>query len=266
MTEAASAIDVWDGPAELRNPFYGYLLMLGDDSLILGHRLSEWCGHGPFLEEDIALANIALDLIGRADALLQLAGRVEGKGRTQDDLAFFRDVVEFRNAALVELPRGDFAFTMIRQFLYDAYAHPLYTALAEGAPASLAGIAAKAAKETVYHLRHSSEWVRRLGGGTDESRRRAWVALENAWMYTEELFDVGGESDELETAGWIPPSSTIRDAWSSTVTDVLSDAGLQPPATEFFHSGARSGLHTEHIGHLLSEMQIVARSHPGAQW
>ena len=268
MSEIAQETDlVQEIPESLRSAVRRYLLCLGDDALVLGHRLSEWCGHGPTLEEDIALANIALDLVGRSDALLRMAGQLEGEGRSEDDLAFFRDATEFRNAAIVELPRGDFAFTIIRQFLFDAYALPLYTHLAQNAVGSLAGIAAKAVKETTYHVRHTAEWVRRLGGGTSESRRRAQQALDEVWRYTGELFEEDPEvSGALAEAGWIPDTQLLRAAWTETVDGVLSEAGLVAPTVKHFFTGARTGRHTEHLGHLLSEMQIVARSHPGATW
>ncbi len=267
MSETIQAADLTrDIPAEIREPFGAYLLYLGDDALVLGHRLSEWCGHGPTLEEDIALANIALDLVGRSDALLRVAAQLEGKGRSEDDLAFFRDATEFRNAALVELPRGDFAFTIVRQFLYDAYALPLYTHIAANATGALSGIAAKAVKETTYHLRHTAEWVRRFGGGTAESKRRAQDALDELWRYTGELFDEDAVTVALAGAQWIPNPSVLRAAWSETVERVLDEADLAAPAVKHHFTGARSGRHTEHLGHLLSEMQIVARSHPGASW
>lgn len=246
--------------------FFEFLLGIGDDALVLGHRLSEWCGHGPFLEEDIAMTNIALDLVGRADAILKLAGEVEGRGRTADDFAFFRDAVDFRNVALVELPRGDFAFTMVRQFIFDAYALPLYEQLTGSSSPKLKGISEKAVKESTYHLRHSAEWVRRLGGGTTESRRRASEALRDLWLYTNELFtpvDVSSTDEE----GLIPVSmGDVRDAWSAVVNRTLSEAGLTAPELEHYFDGSRRGRHTEYLGHMLSEMQIVARSHPGAAW
>lgn len=268
MSEIAQAPDlVQEIPATLRSAVGQYLLWLGDDALVLGHRLSEWCGHGPTLEEDIALANIALDLVGRSDALLRMAGQLEGDGRSEDHLAFFRDATEFRNAAIVELPRGDFAFTIIRQFLFDAYALPLYTHLAQHTEGSLSGIAAKAVKETTYHVRHTAEWVRRFGGGTAESRRRAQEAVDEVWRYTGELFVEDPQvSGVLAGAGWIPDADVLQAAWTKTVEGVLGEAELVIPSVKHFFSGARSGRHTEHLGHLLSEMQIVARSHPGATW
>ena len=185
----------------ITNPLFEYLLRLGDDRLVLGHRVSEWCGHGPILEEDIALSNIALDLIGHASSLLALAGTVEGAGRDADALAYFRDGVAFRNALIVELPNGDFGFTIVRQFLFDAYSVLLLDTLSRAADERIAAIAAKCLKEDKYHLRHSSEWVVRLGDGTAESHRRAQDALDALWRYTGELFDRDGVDDAVAALG-----------------------------------------------------------------
>src|SRR4051812_37128838 len=185
-TAAAAVAGARSVPVE--NALFEYLLRLGDDRLVLGHRLSEWCGHGPILEEDIALSNVALDLLGQATMLLRLAGEVEGQGRTEDALAYFRDAVEFRNCQLVELPKGDFAFTIVRQFLFDVYAVVLLDALSASSNAELAAIAAKALKEAKYHVRHSGEWMLKLGDGTDESHRRAQRAVDELWRFTGELF------------------------------------------------------------------------------
>ncbi len=244
---------------------FEYLLRLGDDRLVLGHRLSEWCGHGPVLEEDIALANVALDLIGQATHFLRLAGQVEGKGRDEDALAYFRDAIDYRNVNLVELPNGDYGHTIVRQFLFDAWSVPLLEALERTSHAELAGIAAKAHKEARYHLRHSGEWVLRLGDGTDDSHRRAQMALDQLWPYTGELF----ASDEVDRAlaGTIAPDpSALQPAWREVVSDVASRATLTLPSEGYMQSGGRQGRHTEHLGHLLAEMQILARSHPGAKW
>jgi ring-1,2-phenylacetyl-CoA epoxidase subunit PaaC len=244
---------------------FEYLLRLGDDRLILGHRLSEWCGHGPVLEEDIALANVALDLIGQATHFLHLAGQVEGKGRDEDALAYFRDAIDYRNVNLVELPNGDYGRTIVRQFLFDARSVLLLERLERAAHAELAGIAAKAYKEARYHLRHSGEWVLRLGDGTGESHQRAQTALDDLWPYTGELFGV----DEVDRslAGTIAPDpSALQPAWREVVSDVVRRATLTLPADGYMHAGGRQGRHTEHLGHLLAEMQILARSHPGAKW
>jgi ring-1,2-phenylacetyl-CoA epoxidase subunit PaaC len=245
---------------------FEYLLRLGDDRLVLGHRLSEWCGHAPILEEDIALANIALDLIGQATLYLHLAGEVEGKGRSEDALAYFREAVEFRNVQIAELPKGDFAFTIVRQFLFDAFSFHQMEQLQKSANAELAGIAAKGYKEVRYHLRHSSEWVQRLGGGTEESHARAQRALNDLWRFTGEMFESDEIDQRLATAGVAPDLKAIEPRWQAMVSDVLSRATLTIPANQAMMSGGRRGRHTEYLGHMLSEMQIVARSHPGAEW
>ena len=250
----------------VENPLFEYLLRLGDDRLVLGHRLSEWCGHGPILEEDIALSNIALDLIGHASALLSLAGTVEGKGRNEDALAYFREGVAFRNALMVELPKGDFGWTMVRQFLFDAYSVLLLDALSHARDERLAAIAAKCLKEDKYHLRHSSEWVVRLGDGTEESHARAQRALDALWRYTGELFDHDGVDVALAAQGIAMDHESIRARWRTMVADVMQRATLTVPADGPMRRGGRTGRHTEHLGHMLAEMQIVARSHPGATW
>lgn len=244
---------------------FEYLLRLGDDRLVLGHRLSEWCGHGPVLEEDIALANVALDLIGQATHFLKLAGQVEGKGRDEDALAYFRDAIAYRNVNLVELPNGDFGRTIVRQFLFDAWSVLLLEKLQGAAQAELAGIAGKAHKEARYHVRHSGEWVLRLGDGTEESHRRAQSALDELWPYTGELF-AADEVDRALAGTVAPEPAALEPAWRHVVSDVVHRATLTLPADGYMHSGGRQGRHTEHLGHLLDEMQILARSHPGAKW
>lgn len=253
------------GPA-LGDPLFEYVQRLGDDRLILGHRLSEWCGHGPILEEDIATANIALDLIGQAASLLRLAGAIEGKGRDEDALAYFRDGVQFRNCLMVEQPNGDFGQTMVRQFLFDAHSVLVWEALAKGGHAELAAIAAKALKEDKYHLRHSSEWVVRLGDGTEESHARVQRALDGIWRYTGELFERDGIDEAVAALGVDVDLAGIRSRWDAIVDDVLARATLVRPTDAGMRRGGRIGRHTEHLGHLLATMQIVARSHPGATW
>jgi ring-1,2-phenylacetyl-CoA epoxidase subunit PaaC len=249
-----------------RDPLIEYLLRLGDDRVVLGHRLSEWCGHAPILEEDIATANIALDLVGHATMLLGLAGELEGGGRDADALAFFRDEREFRNLLLCELPRGDFAFTTVRQLLFDAWSLQLLEALSASTHAELAGIAAKALKETRYHLRHSSEWVLRLGDGTEESHARAQAALDELWPWTGELTYQDEVDDKLHGDGVVPDLDALRPTWDALVRDVIARATLRIPEGPLRVAGGRFGRHTEHLGHMLAEMQIVARSHPGAAW
>ena len=246
--------------------FFPYLLRLGDDRLVLGHRLSEWCGHGPILEEDIALANVALDLIGEATLLLKLAGQVEGKGRNEDALAYFRDAIEYRNALLVELPKGDFAYTIVRQLLFSVFSLLEMQALQRSIDTDLAGIAAKAVKESRYHVRHSAQWVITLGDGTDESHARAQSALDDLWRYTGELFLADDTDREVVSAGLGVDPSTLADGWRAQIEDVIRRATLAVPTSGYMQRGGRDGRHTEHLGHMLAEMQIVARSHPGATW
>ena len=244
---------------------FEYLLRLGDDRLVLGHRLSEWCGHGPILEEDIALANIALDLIGQATLYLRLAAETEGKGRNEDALAYFREAVDFRNIQMVELPKGDFAFTIVRQFFFDAYSYHFLEQLQKSSHTELAGIAAKGYKEVRYHLRHSSEWVQRLGDGTEESHARAQKAIDDLWRFTGEMF-VSDEVDRRMLASGAGANlDTVGKKWNAIVRDVIGRATLSIPAEGFMLSGGRRG-HTEYLGHMLAEMQIVARSHPGVEW
>ena len=249
-----------------RGQLVQYLLRIGDDRLVLGHRLSEWCGHGPILEEDIALANIALDLVGHASLVLELAGAVEDAGRDADALAYFREAVEYRNALLLELPRGDFACTIVRQLLFSIFALHQWSALQHTAHAKLAGIAAKALKETKYHVRHSADWVLKLGDGTEESHARAQGAVNELWRYTGELF-LDDEIDRVLAARQLAviPSSLERE-WRTQVLDVLTTATLAVPETAWMQRGGREGRHTEHLGHMLTEMQIVSRSFPGAAW
>ncbi len=228
------------------------LLGLADDALILGHRLSEWCGHAPLLEAELALANIGLDLIGQARALYDYAGAIEGDGRDQDALAYLRDAPEFRNLLLVEQPNGDFAMTIARQFLYSAYAAPFWRATANSDDATLAGIAATAQHENAYHLRHTSDWLIRLGDGTDESHRRAQNALDALWVYTGEMF----EGD----------SATLRGEWDETVNGVLAEAALARPKDGWMQTGGRRGRHSEHLGYILAELQFLQRAYPGASW
>ena len=252
---------------ELRAGLFEYLLGLGDDALILGHRLSEWCGHAPILEEDIALANIALDCLGQATAWLRLAGLVEGKGRSEDTLAYFREAREFRNCHLVEQPRGDFGFTITRLFLHSVFAHLNLKALEQSSLAEVAAIAAKSGKEVRYHVRHSSEWMRRLGDGTEESHRRVATSVDELWSFVDELFTADTRIAPLTVAGIVTNPSALRPEWNRLVSEVLASATLTAPEkTTYSAKGGRSGFHSEHLGLLLAEMQILARSHPGATW
>ena len=245
------------------------LLRLGDDRLVLGHRLSEWCGHAPILEEDIALANVSLDLLGQATMFLRRAGEVEGKGRDEDALAYWREAVEFRNCLLVEQPNGDFGFTIARQFLFDVYAVVTLDAMSRSSDAKLAAIGAKSLKEAKYHVRHSGEWMLKLGDGTDESHRRVQRGLDELWRFTPELFAADEVAARLAAQGTGPDLPALRAQWDTLVRDVVERATLTVPhdASHTPHlRGGRSGMHSEHLGHMLAEMQIVARSHPGATW
>jgi ring-1,2-phenylacetyl-CoA epoxidase subunit PaaC len=250
----------------VENPLAEYLIRLGDDRLVLGHRLSEWCGHGPILEEDIAMSNIALDLVGHASSLLKLAGDVEGQGRTEDTLAYWRDGTDYRNALLVEQPNGDFAVTMVRQFLFDAYSVLLWDQLSRSSYEPLAAIAAKSLKEDKYHLRHSSEWVVRMGDGTEESHARAQAALDSLWRFTGELFERDAVDEAVSSQGVVTDADALRSLWDTMVNDVLARATLSRPTAPGMRSGGRRGRHTEFLGHMLATMQSVARAHPGATW
>lgn len=248
------------------NNLFEYVLRLGDDSLILGHRLSEWCGHGPILEEDIAMTNIALDLIGQATSLLEYAGKLEGMNRSGDDLAFLRFDKDYKNVLLVEQPNTDFGYTMMRQFFFDAYRKLLFERLVNSKDEHLAAIAEKSLKETRYHVKHSSEWVIRLGDGTAESHDRVQEALNDMWRYTGELF----YSDEVDVAlskdGIIPDLSDLRESWESYVNSVLDEATLSKPDNNWQFDGGRKGLHSEHLGYILTELQYMQRAYPGLQW
>lgn len=245
---------------------FEFLLRRGDDALILGHRLSEWCGRSPALEEDIALANVALDLIGQTQFWLGLAGEVEGKGRDADALAYRRDVWDFRNLLMLERPNGDFGRTLMRQFLFDAYHLELLRRLQDSADARVAEIAAKAAKEVAYHLERSSDLVIRLGDGTKESRAKMQAALDDLWPYAGEMFAADAADQTLAAAGIAPDPASLRPAWDSLVGEVLREATLTLPTGTYAHKGGRTGRHTEHLGYILAEMQFLQRAYPGAVW
>jgi ring-1,2-phenylacetyl-CoA epoxidase subunit PaaC len=243
-----------------------YLLRLGDDRLVLGHRLSEWCGHAPILEEDIALANIALDLVGQANLLLTLAAKKEHAGRDADALAYLRDSIDFRNALIVELPRGDFAWTIARQFFFSVYAMLQSEALQRESDKELAGIATKMHKESRYHVRHSGEWMLKLGDGSDESHARLQDAVSELWRYTGELFVSDDVEQRLRSQQHGADSSSLEPKWRERVSSVLHRAHITMPEVKWMQRGGRSGRHTEHLGHMLAEMQILQRQHPGASW
>jgi ring-1,2-phenylacetyl-CoA epoxidase subunit PaaC len=243
-----------------------YLLRRADDALVLGHRLSQWCGRAPMLEEDMALTNIGLDLIGQARLLYTYAGQSEGAGRDEDSYAYLRDAPQYRNALIVEQPNGDFATTMVRQLFYSAFADPYWRAMTASRDATLAAIAAKSEKESAYHLRHASEWVIRLGDGTEQSQARAQAAVDDLWSFTGELFEADGPERGLIEEGIAVDPLPLRDTWSKGIAGVIGEAKLRMPSSSWMQTGGRTGRHGEHLGHLLSELQYLQRTYPGASW
>lgn len=249
-----------------RDQLLTFVLRLADDNLVLGHRLSEWCGHAPMLEEDLAMPNMALDLIGQARSLYQYAAEIEGKGRGEDDLAYLRREREYLNCLLVERPNGDFAHTMLRQFWFAAYLHPLWEATTRSTDESLAGIAGKAVKEVAYHIRHAGEWVVRLGDGTEESAVRMKAAVEALSPYLDEIFESDDITDSMAEAGIAPDPASLRPAFDRVVLPVFAEAMLEMPPTQWPQTGGRQGRHGEHMGFLLAELQHMQRTYPGANW
>jgi ring-1,2-phenylacetyl-CoA epoxidase subunit PaaC len=247
-------------------PLVLYALRRADDALILGHRLSEWCGQAPALEEDMALANMGLDLLGQARELYSYAAKVEGQGNDEDKFAYLRDIRQYRNLLLLEQPNGDFAHTMVRQFFYAAFADLYWRAMMKSSDATLAAIAAKSEKESAYHLRHSSEWIVRLGDGTEESHRRAQTAIDDLWAFTGEMFHIDESERALIDSGIAVDPVTQRPQWLKTVSDIVSEATLVLPRSDWMQQGGRSGRHSEHLGHLLSELQSMQRTFPGVTW
>lgn len=243
-----------------------FCLRRADDTHVLGHRLGEWCGHGPVLEEDLALSNVALDLVGQARNYLTYAGQLEGKERDEDDLAFLRGEREYLNCKLVEQPNGDYAHTIVRGFLFDAWHLPFQEGLAKSTDETIAAIAAKAVKEVTYHLKRDSEWLIRFGDGTAESHKRAQDAVNDLWTFTGELFESDDVYTELVKAGIAPDMAPIKAAFDKTVDAVLAEATLQRPADGFMATGGRHGKHTEHMGYILADMQYMQRAFPGAEW
>lgn len=251
---------------EHKQALFNYLLRLGDNAAILGHRLSEWCGHGPELEEDIAIINTSLDLLGHARSLYSYAGQVEGKGRSEDDIAYLRIEREYRNALICELPNGHYGDTIARQFLFDQFNFLLFSELVNSTDETVAAIAAKAVKEIRYHLRRSIEWTLRLGDGTEESHDRIQESFNNIWMYTGDLF-VQDENDKaIIDAGIGPDLEKIRFDWKVKVNEVLTEATLIMPEDQWMQSGSKSGRHTEHMGYILAELQYMQRAYPGCEW
>jgi ring-1,2-phenylacetyl-CoA epoxidase subunit PaaC len=249
-----------------REKFLEFLLRLADDHLILGHRLSEWCGHAPMLEEDLAMPNMALDLIGQARALYAYAAEVEGGGRTEDDFAYLRREREYLNCLLAERPNGDFAHTMLRQLTFASFMEPMWRAMMQSSDATLAGIAAKAVKEVAYHIRHAGEWVVRLGDGTEESTRRMKAAAEELAPYIGELFETDAVTEAMAKAGVAPDPATLRPEFDRTIGAIFAEAGLDIPAAPWTQSGGRQGRHGEAMGYLLAELQYMQRTYPGATW
>ena len=265
MTENSSAA-MQQADRENQAPLFRYVLRHGDDCLVLAQRLGQWIANAPELEEDIALGNIALDVLGAGRTLLQYAGRIEGMGRSEDDLAFGRTEREFTNLLIVEQPNGDFGQTIARQFLFDVYQDVLWDRLTESSDEILAGVASKAAKEARYHLRHSRSWVVRLGDGTTESHQRIQDGFDAIWRFTQEMF----EDDDIDRAaadqGFGALPSTLESDWRTTVASTLQQATLTVPVDQSAQTGGRSGKHTEVMGYLLAEMQSMYRTYPGATW
>ncbi len=247
-------------------PLVLYTLRRADDALVLGHRLSEWCGHAPILEEDMALANMGLDLLGQARELYSYAAKVEGRDNDEDKLAYLRDVRQYRNLLLLEQPNGDFARTMVRQLFYSAFADLYWRAMMKSGDQTLAAIAAKSEKESAYHLRHSSEWIIRLGDGTDESHARAQAAVDHLWPFTGEMFALDDAERSLIEKGVAIDPATLRPLWLKTISGVIAEATLTLPSNDWMQQGGRTGRHSEHLGHLLSELQYMQRSFPGLTW
>lgn len=248
------------------SPSVQYLLRIGDMALILGQRLGEWAGHAPILEEDIALTNMALDLVGQTRAVLTHAATIEGRGHDEDQLAFLREERDYRNPTLVELPRGDFAFTVVRNAMAATFFKLLWARLQQSTDAELAAIAAKAVKEARYHQQHAADWVVRLGDGTDESRRRSEDAIRTLWPYAAELFADDEVDEAAADAGLGPRWSELREDWQAEMATILAEAGLEPPRETAFLSTGKRGVHSEHMGYILAEMQHLQRAYPGGVW
>lgn len=245
---------------------YTYTLRLADSGLILGHRLCEWCSNGPILEEDIAMSNLALDLMGRSNALLMYAAKVEGKNRTEDDLAYKRGERQFLNPLITELPNGDFGFTMVRQLLVSAFDVLLYEELSKSKDETIAGISAKSLKEVKYHFKHAANWVIRLGDGTQESHDRVQKSLHDIWAYTGDLFDMDQVDAIMIKEGIGVNLESLKPAWDQKVNAVIEEATLVRPKDAYMHTGSKKGLHTESLGFILAEMQYLQRAYPDAKW
>ena len=251
----------------MKEDLFELLLRLADDHLILGHRVSEWCGHAPMLEEDLALPNIALDLIGQARALYTYAGEIEGRGRDEDQLAYLRLEREYRNVLLVERPNGDFAHAIARQLFFSVYMQAWWREAVGSADETLAAIAAKAVKEADYHVRHAAEWTIRLGDGTQESSRRMAAAVDALWSYTGELFETDSVTDALAGGGVAPDPAMLKAGWERVIADVFTEATLDMPDPQAWQqTGGRRGRHGEEMGYLLADLQYIQRAYPGMTW
>jgi len=245
---------------------YNYALRMGDTCFILSHRLAELCSMGPYLEEDIAMTNISLDLLGRAELFLDYAGEIENKGRTADDLVYRRNERQYYNHLIAERPNGHFGFVMMRQFFNDALMHPLFTTLKLSKNERFAAIGEKGVKESAYHLRHSKSWIIRLAQGTEESKEKIEEALESLWMYTGEMFEWSDEEKKLADGGIIPSFDELKIIWMDTVKSCFDEAGLSIPEDTWMDTGGRQGIHSEYLGHMLGDMQYLPRAYPDDKW
>ena len=245
---------------------FDYALLMGDNALIIGHRLSEWCGHGPVLEQDIAITNIALDQVGQARSWLSLAGELEGQGKSEDDLAYFRDARAYKNALLTEQPNTDWAYTIVRQFIFDTYNFYLHQGLTRSTFQPFADIAEKSLKEVAYHIRYSSEWVIRLGDGTELSHQKIQQALDDLWLFAEELVTPNPAEAFLIAEGVIPDPDEFKSELEKYREQILEEATLKKPQPKYWKKGGKEGLHSEHLGFILAEMQSVQRAYPGLKW
>ena len=243
-----------------------YILHLADNALIIGHRNSEWCGHGPILEQDIAISNIALDYIGQARNFYQYAAELQGNGATEDSLAYLREVIDFKNCLLTEMPNGDWAQTILRQFFFSAYQYFFYQQLQNSGDTQLAAIAEKALKEVTYHVRWSSEWVIRLGDGTEESKTRMQHAVNELWSFTGELFQAANYELQAVNEGYGVDVSAIKNNWENKIKSVFDEATLPLPLDAWMQAGGKEGRHSEHLAFVLGEMQFLQRANPGAAW
>lgn len=245
---------------------YEYVIQQADNSLILGQRLAEWCGHGPVLEQDIALTNISLDLIGQARLLYQYAAELGGEGKSEDDLAYLRDAWDFKNVLLVEQPNGDFAQTILRQFFYDTFSCLYYEALMQSSDERLASVAAKSHKESLYHVKWSGDWVLRLGDGTEESHQKIQEALNDLWKYKDEIVTPSEIEQQAMKEGWGVDLAEIKSRREEHINKIVTEATLEIPVATYSHSGGKEGKHSEHLGYILADLQFLQRAYPGLEW